>query len=157
MQQLFTFLAVVFVFSLFSFVFSWIIDYCYTKRAWSKPVSKFLNGVGAFVDRVFVIIVASVALVLAILTVSHFSIDDYDLHKYYNDPNSPAAVFRSETGDDSIVDEYDTRDSCTIAKRQAEYADIQIGYDNSLFVCEKAPSILAQITSWTIGWVESRI
>ncbi len=62
--------------------------------------------------------------------------EKYELHKFYKDPLSPAAVFMGGTYA-GIVDSYSTWEECFETKARAEKDDAAIGYTNSIFKCKK--------------------
>ncbi len=62
--------------------------------------------------------------------------DRYELHKYYKDPQSMAAIFMGGTHA-GILDTYISLDDCQIAKIQADKSDEAIGYTNSTFKCKR--------------------
>ena len=62
--------------------------------------------------------------------------DTYQLHKFYRDPSSTAAIMMGSTYA-GVVDEFDTLEECLEVKRQVERDDAAIGYTNSRFECEK--------------------
>ena len=68
--------------------------------------------------------------------VSWWPFEKYELHKYYKNPISPAAVLMGGTYA-GVVDEFETLDECIETKAEVEKDDAAIGYTNSLFKCEK--------------------
>lgn len=62
--------------------------------------------------------------------------EKHELHKYYKDPLSPAAILMGGTYA-GVVDEFNTLDECLETKAEVEKDDAEIGYTNSLFKCKK--------------------
>lgn len=62
--------------------------------------------------------------------------DQYELKKYYKDPNSPAAQMMGGTYA-GVVETFNSMEACLQMKEQVERDDRNIGYTNSRFVCDK--------------------
>lgn len=60
---------------------------------------------------------------------------EYELKKYYKDPNSPAARMMGGTYA-GVVESFKSQDLCLQRKVQVEQNDRKIGYTNSRFECE---------------------
>lgn len=60
----------------------------------------------------------------------------YELKKYYKDPNSAAARMMGGTYA-GVVETFNSLDACLQMKEQVERDDLNIGYTNSRFVCDK--------------------
>ncbi len=82
----------------------------------------------------------SLSIVLVYLLLAFFMswwpFERYELHKYYRDPLSPAAILTGSMHA-GVVESYSSMDECLEAKIEAEKDDERIGYTNSKFVCKK--------------------
>lgn len=72
---------------------------------------------------------------ILIVFLSGCSGEKYELHKYYKDPLSQAAILMGGTYA-GIVDEFNTLGECLETKAEVEKDDAEIGYTNSLFECK---------------------
>ncbi|WP_301387892.1 hypothetical protein [Thalassolituus sp. UBA2590] len=61
---------------------------------------------------------------------------EYELKKYYKDPNSPAAKMMGGTYA-GVVETFNSMEACLQMKEQVERDDRNIGYTNSRFVCDE--------------------
>ena len=61
---------------------------------------------------------------------------EYELKKYYKDPNSPAAKMMGGTYA-GVVETFNSLDACLQMKEQVERDDLNIGYTNARFVCDE--------------------
>jgi hypothetical protein len=62
--------------------------------------------------------------------------DEYELKKYYKDPNSAAAQMMGSTYA-GVVETFNSLAACRDMKAQVERDDRNIGYTNSRFVCDE--------------------
>ena len=62
--------------------------------------------------------------------------NQYELKKFYKDPNSPAAKMMGSTYA-GVVETFNSMSACLQMKEQVEKDDQKIGYTNSRFVCDK--------------------
>ncbi len=61
---------------------------------------------------------------------------EYELKKYYKDPDSLAAIMMGGTYA-GVVETFNSLDACLQMKMQVERDDRNIGYTNSRFVCDE--------------------
>lgn len=61
---------------------------------------------------------------------------EYELKKFYKDPNSPAAVLMGSTYA-GVLETFNSMGACEEMKREVEADDEAIGYTNSRFVCDE--------------------
>ena len=61
---------------------------------------------------------------------------EYELKKYYKDPNSPAARMIGGTYA-GVVETFSSLEACLKMKEQVEQDDRKINYTNSKFVCDE--------------------
>ena len=74
-------------------------------------------------------------LVTMIILQGCFGGEEYELKKYYKDPESPAAKMMGSTYA-GVIETFNTLNACLQMKEQVEADDRKIGYTNSRFVCD---------------------
>lgn len=62
--------------------------------------------------------------------------NEYELKKFYKDPESPAAKLLGSTYA-GVVDTFKSMPACMQMKEQIEADDLRIGYTNSRFICDE--------------------
>ena len=62
---------------------------------------------------------------------------EYELKKYYKDPDSLAAIMMMGETYAGVVETFNSLDACLQMKIQVERDDVNIGYTNSRFVCDE--------------------